>query len=156
MRMTVDNGGGLVPLQKQELFQAQWFPRSRGVHHVKVIVLPEGRVEYGEYLVRRDTMHFNHSRFGVTDAELARLRGALDVLREHSAPDVSLASEEPIRRSIGLWAGDESRLYSLSRRRRGGAALARAEAFEAVWQAMIDAVVARRERDFIVDNPAKT
>lgn len=156
-RMKQYNSGAVIPLLKDDLFSASWFPLSLGVHQVKMIGGPDGAIEYGEYLTRRGASHFNHSTLKLEEPDVLLLRQALGALKEQPVPEIDDDDLEPERRVITMWADGERRSYSMAAR--GRRRTLRIDSryhklFDDAWLAIVTPVSSRRRSDFGGDGAA--
>ncbi len=149
-RLCEENATALLPLCEQDLFKISFCPPSLGVRIVNIFGTPAGRVEYGEYVVRRGASHFTHSAFQLDEFQLAQLHEFLAVLKGHSPPVFRDDDEEPERRCISLWVHGRVREYRIpvSFRHRSLKVTAKYKfAFANVWAAAVEPVHARRADD---------
>jgi hypothetical protein len=156
-RLKPYNSGAVIPLLKDDLFRASWFPISLGVHQVKIIGGPDGVIEYGEYLIRGGASHFNHSTFKLDGPDAVLLLQALDALRKLPVPAIDDDDLEPERRVITIWADGERQSYSMAargRRRSLSIGSGYQGVFDQAWLAVVTPVSSRRRSDFGDDGAA--
>ncbi len=157
-RLTEDNATAPLPLRQTDLFKVTYLPPSLGVRIVNIVGSPSGKVEFGEYVVRRGASHFNHSSFRLDEAHRMDIERLLDALGQYKRSSFPDDDEEPERRRIALWTDGKSCAYRIPVPHRHRALKITTKfrlAFECAWAAIIEPVRARRMADFTVPDYAR-